>query len=108
VTSCGGWQQLEVVADASRVCQLSCDVAGSRDATTPPSAMLIESKSNKSFSRRSFIRTTLSKNAKMTAAATTGSQVQGCQMGCFQTKNPNFGKFWRVLEWKRLVYSMSF
>jgi hypothetical protein len=29
---------------------------------------------------------------------------QGCQMVCFQTKNPNLGKFWRVLEWKILVY----
>jgi hypothetical protein len=23
---------------------------------------------------------------------------QGCQMVCFQTKNPNFGKIWRALE----------
>jgi hypothetical protein len=23
---------------------------------------------------------------------------QGCQMVCFQIKNPNFGKFWRALE----------
>jgi hypothetical protein len=22
----------------------------------------------------------------------------------FQTKNPNFGKFWKVLQWKILVY----
>jgi hypothetical protein len=22
----------------------------------------------------------------------------------FQTKNPNLGKFWRVLQWKMLVY----
>jgi hypothetical protein len=27
--------------------------------------------------------------------------------GCFQTKNPNLGKFWRVLEWKMLVYFMA-
>jgi hypothetical protein len=33
----------------------------------------------------------------------TGSD-QGCQMVCFQTKNPNLGKFWRVLLWKILVY----
>jgi hypothetical protein len=32
---------------------------------------------------------------------------QGCQMVCFQTKNPNFGKFWRVLQWKILVYFMT-
>jgi hypothetical protein len=32
---------------------------------------------------------------------------QGCQMVFFQTKNPNLGKFWRALEWKKLVYSMS-
>jgi hypothetical protein len=24
----------------------------------------------------------------------------------FQTKNPTLGKFWRALEWKRLVYSL--
>jgi hypothetical protein len=29
---------------------------------------------------------------------------QGCQMVCFQTKNPNLGKFCGVLQWKMLVY----
>jgi hypothetical protein len=29
------------------------------------------------------------------------------QMVCFQTKNPNLGKFWRVLLWKILVYFMT-
>jgi hypothetical protein len=33
---------------------------------------------------------------------------QGCQMAYFQTKNPNLGKFWRVLQWKMLVYLMTF
>jgi hypothetical protein len=32
---------------------------------------------------------------------------QGCQMVCFQTKNPNLGKFWRALEWKMLKYFMA-
>jgi hypothetical protein len=32
---------------------------------------------------------------------------QGCQMVYFQTENPNLGKFWRALEWKRLVYYMA-
>jgi hypothetical protein len=32
------------------------------------------------------------------------SRNQGCQMVCFQTKNPNLGKIWRALEWKTLVY----
>jgi hypothetical protein len=27
-------------------------------------------------------------------------------MVCFQTKNPNYGKFWVALEWKMLVYFM--
>jgi hypothetical protein len=27
----------------------------------------------------------------------------GCQMVCFQTKNPNLGKFWRALEWIMLL-----
>jgi hypothetical protein len=33
---------------------------------------------------------------------------QGCQMVCFQTKNPNLGKFKRALEWKVLVILWSF
>jgi hypothetical protein len=28
-------------------------------------------------------------------------------MVCFETKNPNFGKFWRVLQWKILVNFMT-
>jgi hypothetical protein len=28
-------------------------------------------------------------------------------MVCFQTKNPNFGKIWRALEWKMLLYFMT-
>jgi hypothetical protein len=28
-------------------------------------------------------------------------------MVCFQTINPNLGKFWRVLQWKMLVYFMD-
>jgi hypothetical protein len=35
------------------------------------------------------------------------SSSQGCQMVCFQTKNPNLGKFCRVLLWKILVYFMT-
>jgi hypothetical protein len=31
-----------------------------------------------------------------------GNQV--CQMVYFQTKNPNLGKFWRVLQWKLLAH----
>jgi hypothetical protein len=34
------------------------------------------------------------------------SQTQGRQMVYFQTKNPNLGKFWRVLQWKMLAYFM--
>jgi hypothetical protein len=29
---------------------------------------------------------------------------QGCQMVYFQTKNPNLGKFRRVLDWKMLIH----
>jgi hypothetical protein len=29
---------------------------------------------------------------------------QGGQMVCIQTKNPNLGKFWSVLQWKMLVF----
>jgi hypothetical protein len=39
--------------------------------------------------------------------STNKSLKQGCQMVCFQTKNPNFGKFGRVLQWKILVYFMT-
>jgi hypothetical protein len=32
---------------------------------------------------------------------------QGCQMVYFQTKNPNLGKFRRVLQWTIRVYFMT-
>jgi hypothetical protein len=32
---------------------------------------------------------------------------QGCQMVSFQTKNPNLGKFLRVLQWTMMVYFMD-
>jgi hypothetical protein len=35
------------------------------------------------------------------------SVSQGCQMALFQTKNPDLDKFWRVLQWKMLVYLMA-
>jgi hypothetical protein len=35
------------------------------------------------------------------------SPDQGCQMVCFQTKNPNLGKFWGFLQWKIFVYFMT-
>jgi hypothetical protein len=35
-----------------------------------------------------------------------GGFIQGCQMVCFQTKNPNLGKFFRASE-KNLVYFMA-
>jgi hypothetical protein len=39
------------------------------------------------------------------ALTTIGSRsYQGCQMVYFQTKNPNLGKRFRVLQWKRLAY----
>jgi hypothetical protein len=34
--------------------------------------------------------------------------TQGCQMVCFQTKNPNFGKICRALEKKMLLYFITF
>jgi hypothetical protein len=33
--------------------------------------------------------------------------LQGCQMVLFHTKNPNFGKFCRALEWKMLLDFMT-
>jgi hypothetical protein len=35
-----------------------------------------------------------------------GTMKQGCQMVHFQTKNPNLGKFWKVLQWKMAVLSI--
>jgi hypothetical protein len=32
---------------------------------------------------------------------------QGCQMVYFQNKNFHLGKFWRVFQWKMLVYFMA-
>jgi hypothetical protein len=31
--------------------------------------------------------------------------ARGCQMVYFQTKNPELGKFWMILQWKMLVYN---
>jgi hypothetical protein len=31
-------------------------------------------------------------------------RVQGCQMVCFQAKNPKLDKFLRAIEWKMPVY----
>jgi hypothetical protein len=36
-----------------------------------------------------------------------GGCQQGCQMAYSQTKNPNLGKFWRVMQSKMLVYFMA-
>jgi hypothetical protein len=33
--------------------------------------------------------------------------TQGCQMVCFQTKNPNLGILWRALDWKMFIYVMA-
>jgi hypothetical protein len=33
--------------------------------------------------------------------------VQGCQMVCFQTKNPDLGKIWRALDGKMWLYFMA-
>jgi hypothetical protein len=33
--------------------------------------------------------------------------LQGCQMVYFNTKNPNLGIFWRVVEWKMLEYFVN-
>jgi hypothetical protein len=34
-------------------------------------------------------------------------KVQGCQVVCFQTKNPDLGKFWRALDWKMFINFMA-
>jgi hypothetical protein len=33
--------------------------------------------------------------------------TQGCLMAYFQTKNPNLGQFWRVMQWNMLVYFVA-
>jgi hypothetical protein len=32
---------------------------------------------------------------------------QGCQMVCFQTKNPKLCKFWWALDWKMFIYCLA-
>jgi hypothetical protein len=36
----------------------------------------------------------------MTFSGVSGDQ--GCQMVCFQTKNPNLGEFWRAIEFENV------
>jgi hypothetical protein len=50
----------------------------------------------RNFLSISFPRSTNKTNEKHIRA-------QGCQMVYFQTKDPNLGKFWSVLQWKLLV-----
>jgi hypothetical protein len=45
--------------------------------------------------------------SRMNVSVSSEDMDQGCQMVCFQTKNPDLGKFWRVLLWKILVYFMT-
>jgi hypothetical protein len=35
------------------------------------------------------------------------ARMQGCQMVYLQTKSPTWGKIWRALEWKMLLYLMT-
>jgi hypothetical protein len=44
---------------------------------------------------------------KTTTMSVLTGRNQGCQMAYFQTRNPYFGKFWRGLQWKTLVYFMA-
>jgi hypothetical protein len=39
---------------------------------------------------------------------TIGRLKQSCQMVYFQTQNPYLGKFWKVLQWKMLVFLKPF
>jgi hypothetical protein len=49
----------------------------------------------------------MSSSTYFAAVAVVCGAYQGCQMVYFQTKNPNLGKFGRVLQWKMLVYFMA-
>jgi hypothetical protein len=46
--------------------------------------------------------------AQRSPAANKLRQIYGCQMVYFQTKNPNLGKFWRVLLWKVSVFCFTY
>jgi hypothetical protein len=49
-----------------------------------------------------------SRSSEWRSAPLATGNVQGCQMVCFQTKNPNLGKFWKALEWKSLFFLWPF
>jgi hypothetical protein len=36
-----------------------------------------------------------------------GGLRQGCQTAYFQTRNPDLGKFWRLLQWKMWIYVIN-
>jgi hypothetical protein len=55
---------------------------------------------------RCFLKWLLWRSARKQAAAAAAAE-QGCQMVCFRTKNPNSGKFCRVLDWKMFVYFIT-
>jgi hypothetical protein len=60
-------------------------------------------KSGRPFSWRRFCSNAFCSNAFCFNELETAFPKQGCQMVYFQTKNPNFCKFWRALDWKMLI-----
>jgi hypothetical protein len=58
------------------------------------------------YTEVTFLHTTQFSRLSEDFYKTDPNNKQGCQMVCFQTKNPNLGKLWRTLEWKMLVYFM--
>jgi hypothetical protein len=62
------------------------------------------------FRRKKIFSATLSKHERCHSKQNLLAgpcHTRGCQMAYFKTKNPNLGKFWRVLQWKMLVYLLA-
>jgi hypothetical protein len=86
-------------------------VTGSKDATC--SKVVTCSKDaicSKAATRRKcfFLETHFSSKMSVGKVSISAADLgQGCQMVCFQTKNPNFGKFWRALDWKMFLHFVA-
>jgi hypothetical protein len=83
------------------------DVGGGRSAYFN-NVFLSEKSSSGQEQKNLFFQDFYGSSATVLLRKITGKKSnQGCQMVCFQTKNPNSGKFWNVLQWKMLVYFME-
>jgi hypothetical protein len=59
---------------------------------------------NKFFSFPETFKSSHIQSTSAVSPRSSSARQQGCQMVCFQTHNPKLGKFWRTLDWQKVIY----